>query len=216
MLTLWQTGFLLMFCTEMLLLGMPASNCQSSTQNSGNPPSAWYYQTLPKAGFLHIGISSYHKRTPSCLSVSWTSTRCHGVLLNSYVQAISWYVPHCMKVPWALWVVKSQQFCQIPLLPFLSLQVPAPSCCFPCANRNVCAASQRIWSASGSRLKLTQWGKKRFVLDQFLDLPSFSCRYCSDFTAKSLKLCGCCITCTAVPSPGLGDPTCSGRSWLLR
>lgn len=55
------TGFLLMFCKEMLLLGTSVSNCQSSTKNSGNPPSAWYHQTLPKTGFLHIGISRHHK-----------------------------------------------------------------------------------------------------------------------------------------------------------
>lgn len=61
MLALWQAGFLLISWTEMLPLGMPVSDCQSSTENSGNPPSAWYHQTLPKAGFLHIGISSHHK-----------------------------------------------------------------------------------------------------------------------------------------------------------
>lgn len=85
--------------------------CQSSTKNSRNPPSAWYHQTLPKAGFLHTGISNHHKtENPLGLSARGTSTWCHGVLSNSYVQAISWYVtvPHHMVVPWALWVVKSQ------------------------------------------------------------------------------------------------------------
>lgn len=59
-LALWQVGFLLISCTEMLLQGMSVSDCWFSTKHSRNP-SAWYHKTLPKAELQHIGISSHYK-----------------------------------------------------------------------------------------------------------------------------------------------------------